>query len=72
MGFYLYDQCIGLLVFFSVLCTITVGLRLLVRTRLTKGAFGWDDVALVISYASLSKLPPKNLESATSGLFSLA
>lgn len=53
MGFYLYDQLLGLLIFFSVLCTITVGLRVLVRTKLTKGAFGWDDVALVFSYVSL-------------------
>jgi hypothetical protein len=53
MGFYLYDQLLGLLIFFSVLCTITVGLRVFVRTKVTKGAFGWDDVALVISYVSL-------------------
>ncbi|KAI7782488.1 hypothetical protein LA080_013488 [Diaporthe eres] len=51
MDSYLYDQLLGLLIFFSVLCTIAVGLRVLVRTKLTKGAFGWDDVALVISYA---------------------
>ncbi|KKY31808.1 putative p-type atpase [Diaporthe ampelina] len=53
MGFYLYDQLLGLLIFFSVLCTITVGLRVLVRTKLTKGAFGWDDVALVFSYVGM-------------------
>lgn len=53
MGFYLYDQLLGLLIFFSVLCTITVGLRVLVRTKLTKGAFGWDDAALVFTYVSL-------------------
>lgn len=52
MDSYLYDQLLGLLIFFSVLCTITVGLRVLVRTKLTKGAFGWDDVALVFSYVS--------------------
>ncbi|KAI3395112.1 hypothetical protein diail_1727, partial [Diaporthe ilicicola] len=50
---YLYDQLLGLLIFFSVLNTITVGLRLLVRTKLTKGAFGWDDVVLVFSYAGM-------------------
>ncbi|KAK2614253.1 hypothetical protein N8I77_001099 [Diaporthe amygdali] len=49
----LYDQLLGLLIFFSVLNTITVGLRLLVRTRLTKGAFGWDDIALVFSYVGM-------------------
>lgn len=63
MGYYLYDQLLGLLIFFSVLCTISVGLRVLVRTKLTKGAFGWDDVALVFSYVSLRwcsshQLPP--------------
>lgn len=57
MGFYLYDQLLGLLIFFSVLCTITVGLRLLVRTKLTKGAFGWDDVVLVFSYVSRQPCP---------------
>lgn len=55
MDSYLYDQLLGLLILFSVLCTITVGLRVLVRTKLTKGAFGWDDVALVISYVSLRR-----------------
>lgn len=49
----LHDQAIGLFVFFPVLTTITVGLRLFVRTRLCKGAFGWDDVALVVTYVSL-------------------
>lgn len=58
MDSYLYDQLLGLLIFFSVLCTITVGLRVLVRTKLTKGAFGWDDVALVISYVSPPVLFP--------------
>lgn len=57
MGFYLYDQLLGLLIFFSVLCTITVGLRVLVRTKLTKGAFGWDDAALVFTYVSLRCCP---------------
>lgn len=52
MGFYLHDQFLGVLIFFSALCTTTVGLRVFVRTRLTKGAFGWDDVSLVISYVS--------------------
>lgn len=66
MGFYLYDQLLGLLIFFSVLCTITVGLRVLVRTKLTKGAFGWDDVALVFSYVSLFGVAPiiRNRQSA--------
>lgn len=50
----LYYQAIGLFVFFPVLCTITVGLRMFVRTRLCKGAFGWDDVALLVTYVSLT------------------
>ncbi|KAG8157316.1 hypothetical protein KVR01_012700 [Diaporthe batatas] len=45
-----YDQLVGLFVFFTILNTITVGLRLLVRTRLIKGSFGWDDTALVFTY----------------------
>lgn len=48
----LHDALIGLVFFFSVLNTITVGLRIFVRTSLTKGAFGWDDVALVFTYVS--------------------
>ncbi|KAK2596286.1 hypothetical protein N8I77_013182 [Diaporthe amygdali] len=47
-----HDKLIGLFVFFTVLNTISVGLRVLVRTKLTKGAFGWDDVALVFTYVS--------------------
>lgn len=49
----LKEQTIGLFVFFPVLTTISVGLRLFVRTRLCKGAFGWDDVALLVTYVSL-------------------
>lgn len=47
-----YDQLVGLFVFFTILNTISVGLRLFVRTRLTKGSFGWDDAALVFTYVS--------------------
>lgn len=46
----LHDQTIGLFIFFTVLCTISVGLRIFVRTRLCKNAFGWDDVALIITW----------------------
>lgn len=49
----LHDTFVGLVIFFCVLNTITVGLRIFVRTTLTKGAFGWDDVALVITYICL-------------------
>ena len=45
-----YDQLIGLFVFFTVINTITVGLRLFTRIKLTKGAFGLDDVALVFTH----------------------
>lgn len=55
----LHDVAIGLFVFFPVLTTITLGLRLFVRTRLCKGAFGWDDVALVVTYVSLPPCSPK-------------
>lgn len=46
----LEDQTIALFIFFPVLCTISLGLRLFVRTRLRKGAFGWDDIALVVTW----------------------
>lgn len=45
-----FDQAIGLFVFFPLLTTITVGLRLWVRTRVNRGSFGYDDVALLITY----------------------
>lgn len=47
-----YDHLIGLFVFFTTLNTITVGLRVFIRTRLTKGAFGWDDIALTFTHVS--------------------
>ncbi|KUI63764.1 hypothetical protein VM1G_10480 [Cytospora mali] len=50
----LHDELVGLIIFFIVLNTITVGLRLYVRTTVTKGAFGWDDVALVITYYNVA------------------
>lgn len=46
----LHDQAIGLFIFFPVLCTVTLFLRLYVRTKLCKGAFGWDDVALILTW----------------------
>ncbi|KAJ4388899.1 hypothetical protein N0V93_006360 [Gnomoniopsis smithogilvyi] len=49
----LHDQTIGLFVFFPVLCTVTLALRIYVRTKLCKGAFGWDDVALIITWTGL-------------------
>lgn len=49
-----YDQSVILLVFFPVFTTITVGVRIFVRTRLCKGAFGWDDVLLIITNVSSS------------------
>lgn len=48
----LHDQSIALLIFFPVLTTITVGVRIFVRTRLCKGAFGWDDVLLLVTTVS--------------------
>lgn len=50
----LHDQLVGLIIFFCITNTITVGLRVFVRTSLTKGGFGYDDVALVITYVSHS------------------
>lgn len=48
------DQVIVLFVFFPILTTITVGLRIFVRTRVNRGSFGYDDVALVITYVCWS------------------
>ena len=59
MGSSLHAVVNGLLIFFCILNTITVGLRLYVRTTLNKGAFGWDDVALVITWVSLRLLSPR-------------
>lgn len=56
----LRDQAIGLFVFFPVLTTITVGLRIFVRTKINKGAFGMDDVALVITYVSSNSVTISN------------
>lgn len=47
-----HDVVVGLFVFFVVLNTIAVGLRVFIRTKLTKGAFGWDDAALIFTYVS--------------------
>lgn len=53
------DQAIGLFIFFPILTTITVSLRIYVRTRVNRGSFGWDDVALVVTYVCLlSPRPP--------------
>lgn len=49
----LHNQTIGLFIFFPILCTVTLALRLYVRTKLCKGAFGWDDVALIITWVCL-------------------
>lgn len=40
----------GVTLFFTVLNTITVALRIFARTKLSKGAFGWDDIMLLITY----------------------
>lgn len=48
-----HDQLVGVTVFFIVLNTVTVGLRIFARTRLAKGAFGWDDAFLIFTYVSL-------------------
>lgn len=45
-----HDLVIGLFAFFIVLNTITIGLRVFIRTRLTKGAFGWDDIVLIFTH----------------------
>lgn len=45
-----HDQLVGVTLFFTVLNTITVALRIFARTKLSKGAFGWDDIMLVITY----------------------
>lgn len=49
------DQLVGVTIFFTVLNTITVTLRIYARTILTKGAFGWDDVMLIVTYVCLSR-----------------
>lgn len=58
MGY--HDQSVALLVFFPVFTTITVGIRIFVRTRLIKGAFGWDDVLLIITNVTSFSLSPFN------------
>lgn len=47
-----YDTSVVLLIFFPVLTSIFVGVRIFVRTRLCKGAFGADDVLLIITNVS--------------------
>lgn len=47
-----HELAIGLFAFFIVLNTITIGLRVYIRTKLTKGAFGWDDIALIFTHVS--------------------
>lgn len=48
-----HDHLVGVTIFFTVLTTITVGLRIFSRTKLSgKGAFGLDDVFLLITYVS--------------------
>lgn len=60
------DQAIGLFIFFPILTTITVGLRVYVRTRVNRDAFGWDDVTLVVTYVRAphphSKHPSMNTD----------
>ncbi|ROW04459.1 hypothetical protein VMCG_04952 [Cytospora schulzeri] len=50
------DELIGVVILFCVLNTLTVGLRIFVRTTVTRGALGWDDVALVITYYNIAML----------------
>ncbi|KAJ4387115.1 hypothetical protein N0V93_007703 [Gnomoniopsis smithogilvyi] len=45
-----YDLIVGSIVFFMVLNTIAIALRVFVRTVLSKGAFGWDDIFLIVTY----------------------
>lgn len=47
-----HELVIGLFAFFIVLNTITIGLRVFIRTKLTKGAFGWDDIVLIFTHVS--------------------
>lgn len=51
-----HDQLVGITIFFTVLNTITVALRIFARTKLSKGAFGWDDAMLIITYVSFARL----------------
>lgn len=51
-----HDQLVGITIFFTVLNTITVALRIFARTKLSKGAFGWDDTMLIITYVSFARL----------------
>lgn len=54
-----HDQLVGAAIFFIILNTITVGLRIFARTKLSKGAFGWDDVMLIVTYVSCASISPE-------------
>lgn len=63
-----HDELISVASFFLILTTFVVGLRILVRLKLGgKGAFGWDDVFLVVSYVRLT-LPDYGHDSRASSL----
>lgn len=50
MAFSEVNSLIGVQVFFLLLASVVVALRLCVRLRIKKAAFGLDDVFLTISY----------------------
>lgn len=55
-----HNQLVGITIFFTVLNTITVALRILARTKLSKGALGWDDIMLIITYVRISRPSMQN------------
>lgn len=52
MGGVLNDQAFGVLIFFILLDSAVVCLRMYVRLYLKKSQFGYDDVFLLITYVS--------------------
>ncbi|POS77748.1 hypothetical protein DHEL01_v203866 [Diaporthe helianthi] len=64
-----YEQLIGLFVFFLTINTLTVSLRLYTRIKLTKGAFGWDDVVLVFTHVGMITFVGLSLQSLHSGKY---
>lgn len=45
-------QLLAIYIFFLVLCTVAVGLRLYVRFKLSKNYIGLDDALLTLTYVS--------------------
>lgn len=67
-----YAQLIGLFTFFLFVNTLTVSLRLYTRIKLTKGAFGWDDVVLIFTHVGMVLFVGLSLRSLHYGRFATA